>query len=435
MGGAGGGKRLASTGFALLTFAILTGLDVLIFREIGKGDALESRNDAESTVNLLLAGLRDHDDFGAAIMSAEQLREKVVGIAAYATGGERLYSWGETPMVLTLPQQAGDRTAPTLREYRDRPAQGAIAMLFRPFRGGPPPPQGRQGGDIPPREGRPPTGFLFTTLRRADLMYLEIREPEYWRSRHIEALLFPIIEASLGALIVFVRTLLIRNGEYRRRIEEQKSLVVLGTAASTLAHEIKNPLLSIRLQARILEKTCPEGARREIGIIKDEVERLSALSHRVGDYLRDPAGNPRPVLPADIALEVGRRLCGRDILRATDSPPPIVRMDPERLRSVLENLVRNAIESGGPEEGLAIEAGREGGAARLDVLDRGAGLSPEASANLFSPFFTTKSRGTGIGLSVCRRFVEAAGGSIVLEPRAGGGCRARLLLPGAEASA
>jgi two-component system sensor histidine kinase HydH len=435
MGGAGKGKRLASIGLALLAFSTFTALDVLIFREIGKGDILESRNDAESTVNLLLAGLRDHADFGSAIVSIEQLKKKVVGVAAYAESGERLYAWGSTPEALTLPPDLPDRSDSALPIYRDMPANDSIAMLFRPFRGGPPPPAGRQSGGLHPREGRPPSGFLFTTLRRADLMYLEVREPEYWKSRRSEAVLFPIIEAALAALVGFVLTLVARNGEYRRRIEEQRKLVVLGTAASTLAHEIKNPLLSIRLQARILEKTCPEGAQREIGIIKDEVERLSALSHRVGDYLRDPAGKPRPVDPADIALEVGMRLCGRNILRIEDPPPPRVRMDPERLRSVLENLVRNALEAGGPEEALSIEAGKEGGAARVDVLDRGAGLSPEARASLFDPFFTTKSRGTGIGLPVCRRFAEAAGGSIALEPRSGGGCRARLLIPGTEASA
>ena len=91
-------------------------------------------------------------------------------------------------------------------------------------------------------------------------MYLEVREPEYWRSGRLEAILFPLIEAALAALILFVRMLLVRNAEYRRRIEEQRNLVVLGTAASTFAHEIKNPLFSIRLQTRILEKTYPPGA-------------------------------------------------------------------------------------------------------------------------------------------------------------------------------
>jgi two-component system sensor histidine kinase HydH len=426
----GKGKRLASIGLAFLIFVVLSALAVLIFREIRKGNTLESRNDAERTMNLLLAGLRDHDDFGSAIESMQLLQDKVVGVAAYTETGERLYVWGMTPEFLIIAPQKGNLSGPTLRIFKDMPTNNSIAMLFHPFRAGPAPPPGRN----PPRERRAPTGFLLTTLRRADLMYLEIREPEYWSGRRAESILFPLIEATLAALIVFVRGLVLRNAEYRRRIEEQKNLVVLGTAASTLAHEIKNPLLSIRLQARILEKTCPPSAQREIGIINDEVERLSALSHRVGDYLRDPAGNPQLIDPADIALEVGMRLCGRNILRVSEAPPPRIDMDPERLRSVLENLVRNALEAGGPEEGLSIEAGREGGAARVDVLDRGTGLSPEASARLFDPFFTTKSRGTGIGLSVCRRFVEAAEGRIMLEPRSGGGCRARVLIPGGEAS-
>jgi two-component system sensor histidine kinase HydH len=154
----------------------------------------------------------------------------------------------------------------------------------------------------------------------------------------------------------------------------------------------------------------------------------------VGDYLREPAGNPRPIDPAELALEVCMRLCGRNILKVSASPPPAVYMDPERLRSVLENLVRNALEAGGPEEGLSIEAGVIEGAASIDVLDRGTGLDPQATGKFFDPFFTTKSRGTGIGLSVCKRFVEAAGGTITLDSRPDGGCRARVLLPATKDS-
>ena len=210
---------------------------------------------------------------------------------------------------------------------------------------------------------------------------------------------------------------------------------MLVTAASTLADAIKVPLLSIRLQLRLLEKTCPPGVKREIGIINDEVERLSALSHRVGAYLRDPAGNPQALDLSEVAIEVGMRLCGRNILTASVTPPPMVDMDPERLRSVLENLLRNALESGGHEEGVSMEACAEAGGARIDVLDRGSGLAPEFSGGAFVPFSTTKSRGTGIGLAICERFVTAAGGSIKLENRQGGGCRARVTLPKSEASA
>ena len=433
---AGKGRRLASIGIALLAFAALTALSFLLLKVIGERDMLESRNDAERIMNLLLAGLRDHDDFGSAIENTEQLRNKVVGVAAYGMGGERIYSWGATPEIwrTSLPM---DMPSGPLRVYLDKPENNSIALLFRPFRTPPPHIPGRRNneGMGPGREMRPPSGFLFTTLRRTEIMYLEIREPEFWRNRRIESVLFPLLEAAMAALIIFIRTILFRNSDYRRRFEEQKNLVVLGTAASTLAHEIKNPLLSIRLQARILEKTCPPGAQREIGIINDEVERLSTLSHRVGDYLRDPAGNPKVIDPSEIALEVGMRLCGRNILLAFSNPPPLVDMDPERLRSVLENLVRNALEAGGPEEGIYMEVCAEAGGARIDVLDRGSGLAPEFSSSAFVPFSTTKSRGTGIGLAICKRFVEAARGTIGLENRNGGGCRARVTLPGSAASA
>jgi two-component system, NtrC family, sensor histidine kinase HydH len=129
---------------------------------------------------------------------------------------------------------------------------------------------------------------------------------------------------------------------------------------------------------------------------------------------------------------VGMRLCGRNVLKAGGGRAPRVSMDAERLRSMLENLVRNALESGGPEEGVSIEVGELDGKARIDVLDRGTGLAPDAEGKLFDPFFTTKSRGTGIGLSVCKRFAEAAGGSVTLSARDGGGCRARIVLPAAK---
>jgi two-component system sensor histidine kinase HydH len=433
--GAGSGKtRLASIGAALLAFAVLTALSVVIFKGMGERDKLESRNDAERTMNVLLASLRDHDDFGSAIESIAALKEKVLGVGVYAEGGERVYSWGETPLTFTRDPSPREKFGESVRKYIDNPKNDSIVLLLHPFRVAPPPPEpGRpKDGDVGKEGGGERRGFLFTTLRKGEVVYLEIREPEYWTRLRFEAILFPLIEVMLAALVLFIRGLILRNDEYRRRIEEQENLVVLGTAASTLAHEIKNPLLSIRLQTRILEKTCPPEAMREIRIIDGEVERLSALSNRVGDYLRDPAGNPRVIEAADVALEVGMRLCGRNILKVPEEAPS-VSMDPERLRSVLENLLRNALEAGGPEEGVSIEVGTLEGKVRIDVLDRGAGLSQEAQARLFDPFFTTKSRGTGIGLSVCQRFAQAAGGSIGLTNRPGGGCRARLLIPSAEA--
>jgi two-component system, NtrC family, sensor histidine kinase HydH len=436
------GARLASLGLALLAFALLTAIAVVIFRGMAERDRLEARNDAEHTMNLLLASLRDHEDFGSSIENVDALKKKVLGLGAYAEDGSRVYSWGETPATFTLSERVERSGEEPGRSYVADPKHDSLVFSFHPFRAGPAAPprppmmpgmgmmHRRIDGDEPEAPRR--MGFLFTTMKNVEVVRLEIRESAYWASRRLSRVLLPLVELALAALVIFIRSLVLRNAEYRRRIDEQKNLVVLGTAASTLAHEIKNPLLAIRLQTRIMEKTCPEASGREIGIINDEVERLSTLSLRVGDYLRDPAGNPRVIDPAEIALEVGMRLCGRNVLKSAGDPPPSVSIDPERLRSVLENLVRNALEAEGPEVGIVIEVGAEDGKARIDVLDRGPGLAAEAEAKLFDPFFTTKSRGTGIGLSICRRFVEAAGGSISLSSRPDGGCKARVLLPASK---
>jgi two-component system sensor histidine kinase HydH len=205
--------------------------------------------------------------------------------------------------------------------------------------------------------------------------------------------------------------------------------VVLGTAASTLAHEIKNPLLSIRLQTGILDKLYSSQGREELSIINEEVDRLSALTYRVNDYLREAKGKPAPVYLRELLAETSRRICGRDIVVPGTAADAAALADPERLRSVFENLIRNALESGGPPEKIEASVSRSGGSVTVVVGDRGGGIAEGDLGRVFDPFFSRKSTGTGIGLSISRRFVEAAGGSIVMANREGGGAEARITLP------
>jgi two-component system sensor histidine kinase HydH len=313
------------------------------------------------------------------------------------------------------------------RTYIDNAKNSSVVLLLKPLGDAPPPPH---DGDTHAPRG---STFMSGTLSKASLIYLEVRQPQYWGWIRLQAVLFPVTEAVLAALVFFVRFLVIRNSDYRRRIEQQKNLVTIGTAASTLAHEIKNPLLAIRLQTGILSRVFPDGAKREIEIIDSEVERLSQLSNRVSDFLRDPAGIPARTDVLAVAAEVNRRMRGKPLGGARADSGPTVMIDPERLRSILENLLRNALESGGKEDDVAIEVARADDAVSIEVLDRGKGLPQGERERIFDPFFTTKSRGTGIGLAICRRFVAAANGSISIEDREGGGVRARVVLPEAAA--
>jgi two-component system sensor histidine kinase HydH len=427
--------RAASLSIALLAFAAISAAELAMFRAMAELDRMQSRNDGEHTMNVLFASLRDHDDFGSAIESSELLKAKIIGIGVYASDS-RLYSWGTVPESYARPKEIPWQDEIHGREYLEMPKTDSLVLLLRAQGPHPPPRMDEEKKD---KDGSFSEGtkdrersFMRDTMRGADLIYLEIRQAEFWRRRRVGAILFPAAELATATLLFFVRRLVLRNAGYRKLLEEQKNLVILGTAASTLAHEIKNPLLAIRLQTSILSKTCPESARRELSIIGEEVERLSSLSHRVNDYLRDPAGSPSVIEPGEVLGEVGVRLCGRDLEVASPRPDgagAMVRIDPERLRSILENLVRNALESGGPTDGVAAEISISDRTAWIDILDRGTGIPPADREHLFDPFFTTKSRGTGIGLAICKRFAEAAGGDISLAARPGGGTRARLSLP------
>jgi len=262
---------------------------------------------------------------------------------------------------------------------------------------------------------------------------MDISHHAYWSIITFTTFLLPVCYVLLLALVLYIRFLYIRNREYRERIEAQKNLVILGTAAGTLAHEIKNPLSSIRIQTGLLEKLYPENGRNEVAIINEEVDRLSALSSRIGDYLRDSKGNPVPLDLRALLTETGIRLCGRNITE--EGKEVLVSADKDRLRSAFENLIRNALESGGPPENIdvsitpAVKNGGKSGRVTVCVLDRGKGIAKEDMGRLFDLFFTRKSMGSGIGLSICKRFVEAAGGSIRLENREEGGAAARVVLP------
>jgi len=229
--------------------------------------------------------------------------------------------------------------------------------------------------------------------------------------------------------------------EAQARIIQSEKMAVVGTFASGLAHEVRNPLNSIALQLSILERRVaplPAGVAGEIkelvGVIREEVKRLDNL---VGDFLQFSRSNRvqyRPTALDALVDEVARllrpeaRANGVSLRRARIGETiPDLRVDPEKMKQVVINLVQNAIEAM-PEGGVVtVESGLVDGRAALVVRDSGPGL-PEG-LDVFQLFVTTKAQGTGLGLSIAQQIVLEHGGEIAAVSEAGKGATFTVSLP------
>jgi signal transduction histidine kinase len=212
--------------------------------------------------------------------------------------------------------------------------------------------------------------------------------------------------------------------EAQERSLRSEKMAVLGTFASGLAHEVRNPLNSIGLQLSILDRRigrCEPALGKEMaelsGVIREEVKRLDGL---VGDFLLFSRADRIQYHSADLEqLSAGTSL--RPRRAAADHPPPArgdpippARMDGEKMKQVVMNLLRNAVEAM-PDGGVVtLESGLVDGRARLVVRDTGPGLP--SGVDVFQLFVTTKPKGTGLGLSIVQQIVLQHGGDIVAAP-------------------
>jgi signal transduction histidine kinase len=232
--------------------------------------------------------------------------------------------------------------------------------------------------------------------------------------------------------------------EAQDRVIQQEKMAVLGTFASGLAHEVRNPLNSIGLQLTVLERRISRleaPLAREMqdlaAIIRDEVRRLDRL---VGDFLLfarsgrlleasgdlDGVAADVVTLLAPEADAVGVRLEWRRL----GAPARRLRMDAEKMKQVVINLVRNGIEAQPSGGEVVVESGMVDDKARLVVHDSGPGLP--AGIDVFQLFVTTKAKGTGLGLSIVQQIVRHHGGSIHTGRGPRGGASFTIDLPAAQ---
>ncbi|MES1166292.1 MAG: ATP-binding protein [Verrucomicrobiota bacterium] len=241
------------------------------------------------------------------------------------------------------------------------------------------------------------------------------------------------LSASGGAPVVYAAGIDVTGEEEMlRRTLLAERLAAVGTLAAGLAHEVRNPLNSAALQLAVLERRLERGEPLDrtapiAHIIKSEIGRLDRLVRDFLAFAKPAPLNPRPVdvgaLLASTAGLIGPEAeaarVGLAIEAAADLPA--VAGDAERLRQVLLNLIRNALEAMQDRGGhLTLRGRRDGATLEIDVEDDGPGFSNDLP--VFDAFFTTKDQGTGLGLSLAHRIVADHGGTIRVASRPGRTC-------------
>lgn len=230
--------------------------------------------------------------------------------------------------------------------------------------------------------------------------------------------------------------------EVEEQLQASQRLSELGKLSASLAHEIKNPLSSIRGTAEILLEEFPDGhAKREfVDILLKEVSRLNTTVERVLDYARGQTRQAGGVGNGSVALgEVLRQVVNLlanplrkkniDFSITGNSGETNCLVDGDRLSQVFLNLILNsidAVEQGGK---IRVDVSVSAEGCRVKVEDSGPGVKDEERENIFKPFVSGKVNGTGLGLSICRRIVRRYGGSLTVADADLGGALFEIWLP------
>lgn len=222
--------------------------------------------------------------------------------------------------------------------------------------------------------------------------------------------------------------------QHQQRLVESEKLAGIGRVAAGLAHELNNPL-QVMIGYLSLNRDLPDRRLAEqLSAVEDEAQRCRDVVEGLLELARpSAAAAPAPVDLRLLCEDVSERL------RVWMKPAPlrlslegagVAMADRARLRQVVFNVLKNAVEAAGPAGDVAVEiGGKNGGVVEVAVRDSGPGVAPEERGRLFEPFFTTKANGTGLGLAVSRAIARAQGGDIDVRNGASGGAVFTVRLP------
>jgi signal transduction histidine kinase len=231
--------------------------------------------------------------------------------------------------------------------------------------------------------------------------------------------------------------------ENERTLESQvrhnERLSALGQFAAGIAHELRNPLGTIRMRTQMWQRSSDhEVAKRSSAVILEEIDRLDTIISRLLYFARPIQLQLEPVSLDDLCAATASTWAEKETAKEVQivckaASHGVVTVDRGRLLQVLDNLMENAVHSASHSTSqrgvVTISTADEDDFARIDIMDDGRGFTPEALRHAMDPFYTTKDNGTGLGLSISFEILQAHGGKLRLANREAGGAVASLLLP------
>lgn len=276
--------------------------------------------------------------------------------------------------------------------------------------------------------------------------------PDEWNVVILRDAIFPVVGYFAHQLVEASRSAVRRAeaaaeqlSEANRQLQEAQAamrrsdrLAALGQLSAGLAHELRNPLGTVKASAEMLAKSVEANndvAREMAGFISSEVDRTNALVTRFLDFARPLAvrlGTTDLAQVIDEAVaEVGQHVPPLNVaIYKNYSPdiPPFL-LDHQLIERVIYNLLLNAAQASPPGGSITVKTRQLDGTVEVAVIDRGSGIDPKHIENIFNPFFTTKSAGVGLGLAIVSKIVDEHQGKITVESESGAGTVFRVFLP------
>jgi signal transduction histidine kinase len=238
----------------------------------------------------------------------------------------------------------------------------------------------------------------------------------------------PAIAGDFGQIADAANQMASRRTALETELRRQDRLAALGKAVAGVAHEIRNPLNSMKLSLELLRRRLQKGVAQpaEVQGALDQIDRLDQIVGRLLAFGRPALTNRhrqdlRPIIQQAAAMvhEPARQKRLEIKIEAQDDRPIEADIDGPQIQQVLINLLLNAIDASSPDRDIALSVHPQDGGVTVSVTDEGDGIAEEARAHVFDVYYTTKPDGVGLGLSVSREIIANHGGRLEFDSEAG----------------